>query len=154
MVLRKLDQLASTLQRLSPKTAASLRGKALRVGVNTDKMVKDVAAAVLEKVVRTTPHDTGQARANWQVAISTSKPATAQLLGHVDYDGDATIAEGKSKIYGTPRALGQTIFISNSLDYIKALNDGWSKQAPAGFVQLAVQAGAHVASDANLTKGK
>lgn len=154
VVLRKLDDLASTLQRLSPRMAASLRGKALRVGINTDKLVKDVAAEVLDKVVHTTPHDTGQARGNWQVEISTNRPATAQLLGHLDYDGDATVAEGKAKIYGTPRALGQTIFISNSLDYIKALNEGWSKQAPSSFVQLAVQAGAHLASDANLTKGR
>lgn len=150
--MRAIDQLASTAQRLNPRLAASLRGQALRVGVNTDKLVKDVAAAVLDKVVHTTPHDTGQARANWQVEVSTNRPANTQLLGHTDYDGDATVTEGKSKIYGTPRVLGQTIYISNSLDYIKALNEGWSKQAPAGFVQLAVQAGAHVAAGANLTK--
>ncbi len=141
-VLRDVNQLASAMQRLSPATARSLRGLALRVGMNLEKAVEDVAVAVLDKVVHTTPHDTGQARANWQVTVRAARPPTTPLIGKLDYDGDATVAEGTAKIRGTPRPDGHVVFITNALPYIQALNEGHSQQAPAGFVELAVQAGA------------
>ncbi len=36
---------------------------------------------------------------------------------------------------------GQKIYITNNLPYIRRLNDGYSKQAPAGFVERAVLIG-------------
>lgn len=145
-VIQAFHRLANEMQRLSPRMAATLRGRALRVGVNTDRLVKDVAIAALDTVVHATPHDTGQARANWQVAISTKRPAMQPQLGKLDYEGDRTVAEGTALIQSTQRRLGETIYISNALDYIQALNEGWSKQAPAGFVEKAVQKATHVAS--------
>ena len=37
------------------------------------------------------------------------------------------------------RLEGGNIFISNNVPYILALNDGTSRQSPAGFVQNAIQ---------------
>lgn len=149
-VRRRMDELASALQALSPTAAASMRGKALRVGLSTDKVTKKVAKAILENVVYATPHDTGQARANWQVVISEMTPATSPLLGETDYDGGPTIAAGTSIIEGTNRVPGQTIWISNALDYIVPLDEGRSTQRAAGFVARAVQAGSRVAKQARL----
>lgn len=75
------------------------------------------------------------------------------MFGEFDYDGDRTIAAGEALIRSTPRPDGHSIYISNSLPYISALNHGHSGQAPAGFVELAVQAGSQVASNAKLLKG-
>jgi hypothetical protein len=152
-VTRAIDDVALELQSLSPEAAKSLRGVALRVGISTDKLVKEVAVAVLDRVVHATPHDTGQARANWQANIAASAPNVPQLLGKLDYEGDATVAEGTAKIQYSSRTPGQSIYISNSLDYIEALNNGHSQQQPAaGFVELAVQVGAKVASEAAALK--
>jgi hypothetical protein len=152
VAVRKLYQLADSLQKISPAAARSLRGKALRVGLNIDQMVKDVASAVLEKVVSTTPHDTGRARANWQTAVRISRPISEPEWEKYDYEGTHTIEDGKALIQSSPRPDGSTVYISNSLPYIKALNDGWSKQAPANFVELAVQAGSQAVSNSKVLK--
>lgn len=146
-VVRAIEDVAAASQALSPKLAMSLRGAALRVRVNTDKLVKDVAVKALDVVVHRTPHDTGQARANWQVSISNSSPAAEQLIGEVDYEGDATVAKGTSIIMSSKRAPGETIFISNALDYIVPLDRGHSQQAPNGMVAQAIQAAQSVASN-------
>ena len=149
-VTRALHSVADALQSLSPTAAMSMRGRALRVGVSTDKLVKKVAMAVLDKVVHATPHDTGQARANWKVTVQETSPSDGPFFGELDYDGDRTVAEGQSIMGESPREAGQTIWISNALPYIEALNDGWSNQAAAGFVGLAVQQGSTVARNSKL----
>ncbi len=146
-VVRSIDNLAATSQALSPSLAKSLRGMALRVRVNTDKLVKDVAIKALDVVVHRTPVDTGQARANWQVSITHASPSTDQLLGHTDPTGDGTVAKGTAEILSHKRQAGETIFISNSLDYIVPLDMGWSSQAPMGMVAQAIQAAQQVASN-------
>lgn len=149
-MLRDINQLAASAHKLSPALARSLRGHALRVGLNLEKAVQETAVAVLDKVVHTTPHDTGQARANWQVAVRAARPINEPLIGKLDYSGDETVIAGEAVIRGTPRPDGHTIYISNSLPYIQALNEGHSKQAPEGFVELAVQAGAQAAEKARV----
>lgn len=148
-VVREIDDLASAFETLSPGLAASLRGTALRVGVNTDTAVRKAAVAMLQKAVKATPVDTGQARGNWQVNVTNQVPAVPFLKGTVDTNGDATIAAGMATI-SSKRVPGQTVFISNSAPYIEALDNGWSRQAPAGMTRLAMQAGSHAVSNAEL----
>lgn len=138
--VRALEQLADSSQKLSPSLAKSLRGQALRLGVNLERVVKDAAIAILDTVVHTTPHDTGRARRNWSASIRTSRPTNA-TTEDTDYDGDLTVAEGTAIIKASPRAPGQGIFISNALEYIVPLNEGHSQQAAAGFVERGVQSG-------------
>lgn len=152
VVLRAIEQLADACQKLSPALAKSLRGRMLRIGINADRMVKEAAIAALDKVVHTTPHDTGQARANWQVAIRSARPINTPTEEQ-DYDGDATVAKGTAIIRGTKRQPGQVIFISNSLPYIQRLNEGWSQQAAAGFVERSVQAAVHAAAKVKIIDG-
>lgn len=148
-VVREIEDLASACELLSPEMALSIRGTALRVGVATDTLVRNVAVAMLEKAVRTTPVDTGQARGNWQVNVSSEVPEVPFLKGHTDEVGDATIAAGKATI-SSKRQPGQSIFISNSAPYIDALDHGWSQQAPFGMSALALQAGQNAASNAKI----
>ena len=103
--------------------------------VNVDREVIKVAGLAQQVVVTSTPVDTGRARANWQASLDS--PITFPIDDE-DPGGGATVALNDSVI--SARKSNQTIYISNNLDYIKALNEGWSAQAPAGFVQKAVQA--------------
>lgn len=150
--VRGVNQVAAAAQKLSPRVAAALRGAALRLGINTDKLVKQVAVTVLDKVVHTTPHDTGRARGNWQVKINVGSPATNPMPENFDYEGDETVAKGTAIINGTQRKPGQTIFISNALPYIDLLDHGSSTQAPFGMVAQAVQAARQTVSNARLFK--
>lgn len=151
-VVRSIEQLADAAQKLSPSLAKSLRGRALRVGLNLDRAVKETAIAVLDTVVHKTPHDTGQARRNWQVAIRSARPINTPLE-ETDYEGDRTVAEGTAIIRSTARQPGQVVFITNALPYIQRLNEGWSQQAPAGFVEQCVQAGIRAAQKVRIVDG-
>lgn len=84
-----------------------------------------------------TPVDTGWARANWlsSVTKSINKPE-----GSPENVSAAETAK-QAGLLGllTYRLKAGPVFISNNVPYILRLNDGHSKQAPAGFVQRAIQ---------------
>lgn len=100
-----------------------------------DKRIRRTALAVDAQLVLTTPVDTGRARSNWVPSINTPQIKIVEP-GQRESIGEAI------KNY----ELDQTIFITNSLPYIRSLNDGHSQQAPAGFVDLAIQAGVRAAN--------
>ena len=119
---------------------------------NADKLKRRVALAVDAAVVMATPVDTGRARANWQV--ETDGPAVGTIP--VFYEGKSGTTSGQNaqaaidqgqKVIEAARA-GQAFHITNNLPYIGGLNDGYSAQAPAGFVQKAVREGIDVVHSA------
>lgn len=75
----------------------------------------------------------GQARRNWQVTFDV--PAVAALPG-TDANGGRAMNEGYAKV-ATLTAPGR-VYISNPLEYMDALENGWSRQAPQGMVARAV----------------
>lgn len=99
-----------------------------------ERMLREAALRVLTQVVISTPVDTGRARGNWQVSVGS--PISAEIK-RLDKVGNSTIAAGNTTI-GTARS-GDTIWIANNVPYIGRLNDGYSSQAPANFVELAIQ---------------
>jgi hypothetical protein len=82
----------------------------------------------------------GRARANWIPTLGVPHTGT---VDRIDKQGAATIAL-LAPVTADFR-LGQTIWISNSLPYIVPLNNGHSTQAPAGYVEMAVQEGLRAA---------
>lgn len=92
-----------------------------------------LATEIQANLVESTPVDTGWARANWLASVgvpNTSSPGRPK---------------GKSKISKRPKVvtsykLGSGgIWIANNVPYIGRLADGWSQQAPAGWVDAAIQ---------------
>ena len=77
------------------------------------------------ELVMVTPKDTGFASNNWILSIGAPAEITVPLGG----PGAALAA------LGTVTGL-QPIFITNNVEYITALDDGWSPQAPKGFVKI------------------
>jgi len=78
----------------------------------------------------------GRARANWLPSLDVPSDAT---VDQPDPSGTQTMAR-MGQVTARFR-LGQRIWISNNLDYIQRLNEGHSTQAPAGFVEAAIQVG-------------
>lgn len=119
-----------------------------RIEENADALTRKTALAVDAAVVIATPVDEGRARSNWQVNLDGPADGTVDAYspGEEGSTGGANtraaIEQGKSTIstYQGGRA-GAAIHITNNLPYIKRLNDGWSGQAPAGFVENAVLVG-------------
>lgn len=128
-----------------PFNAAEIRD-ALE-GELLDIIHKD-AEAIVRAVVLSTPvgnialwqspppagYKPGKHRANWQVTFGN---ASIRVLEIRDTTGGATIARAFQKIRAYKR-LGLRLFLSNNAPAIVRLNQGWSTQAPAGFVEQAV----------------
>lgn len=77
----------------------------------------------------------GQARRNWRIA---KLAPDRSVLPGTDASGQAATAAA----YGVLATITEpvTIWISNPLPYMDALENGWSKQAPGGIVGQAVRA--------------
>ncbi len=116
-----------------------------RIEENSDVLTRKVAVAVDGAVVLATPVDTGRARSNWQVEIDSAASGTieAHVPGKEGSTGgpNAQMAMDLGKERIADYKSGQTIHITNNLPYIGRLNDGYSAQAPAGFVENAVLVG-------------
>lgn len=140
---RTLLELADSLE----KRAAKLDDEACRVAIHT-------AETIVADLAYKTPVDTSQALSNWQVSIGS--PVDSKIPPYYPGEGGSTRnASAQATIDAARNTLkskrpGVTIFISNVLPYIRRLNDGYSKQAPAGFVERSVLIGRNVIKKAKL----
>lgn len=130
-----------------------LRAEELERGVT--RLVQTVSIAVDQALVLSTPVDTGRARSNW--IVSTGQPtsevippyAPGENLGTGEgANANAALEQGRQEAENY--RLGQTLFITNNLPYIGRLNDGSSAQAPAMFVEEAIQEGVRAVEGADL----
>lgn len=100
---------------------------------------RKVVLAVDAAVVLATPVKSGRARSNWIPTIGTASDAViTKDEDKYDKTGGEAIAAAQGIAEGIK--FGSTVYISNNLPYINRLNQGHSQQAPAGFVEKAVQA--------------
>lgn len=127
----------------------NIRKRGSQIENSATRVVKQASARALKALVRGTPVDTGRARSNWRVGIGA--PTSAEIdpyspgrhLGiNESANANAAIAAGLARINSVKgkAGLGLTtaIYISNNTKYIGRLNSGYSKQAPAGFVEKAL----------------
>ena len=106
-----------------------------------------VALTILGDLVYKTPVDTSQALSNWQVSLRTPTPLGGEIPPyHPGLGGWTRGASAQEAIRAAKQVLsgkkpGDTIYLSNVLDYIVPLNEGSSTQQAAGFVERAVLLG-------------
>lgn len=143
-----LDEFAKRIDRI-----------AVRVEGNVERAVKDCAQAVLRSVVENTPVDTGLARSNWTPELDRAFEGLfpARAPGKDGSTGEenaaATIEAGVPTIEAFDIKKNESIHVTNNAGHIRALNDGHSKQAPAGFVQIAVMDGLATVRGAKVVDG-
>ena len=103
----------------------------------SDTTVRRLALAADQTLVSATPVDTGRARSNWMVQLGSASSETRDPMpeGQLLSEAAATISAYRS----TPAGPGPEIHITNNLPYIQRLNEGHSAQAPAAFVEQAIQ---------------
>ena len=109
--------------------------------------MRDCAGAVARSVIGGTPADTGRARSNWSAQMD--EAARGLIPAYVPGRAGSTAQENaKAAVQAAVAKIAEfnidkhkSIHITNNLPYIGSLNDGHSKQAPAGFVQMATLAG-------------
>jgi hypothetical protein len=101
-----------------------------------NKEARIVALKALRNVVLATPVDTGRARGNWRVGVNFDPTGEIERKSR---KGSIAIKVGQSEIAGAKDKGLVDIVIANNLSYIERLNDGWSEQAPAKFVEKAIR---------------
>jgi hypothetical protein len=124
-----------------------------------DRVVRRTALSILRGLVKASPVDTGRFRASWGIAVGAPyDQAATESRGVMRTKAGRTrrTKAGKVKKHPVPQPsfaarsaglgsfrIGETVHISNPLPYGPALNNGHSRQAPAGFVDLVVDAVRH-----------
>lgn len=125
-----------------------------RVEANAPAIARRVALAVDQVLVLATPVDKGRARSNWQVRIGAPTEGVREAFSPGEKgstgaaNAQAQIAHAQAVVASYPG--GSSIHITNNLPYIQRLNDGWSAQAPAGFVEASVQAGVRAVQNSKI----
>ena len=125
--------------------ATSLEKKAKAIDEAASKLAVDTALTIVGDLAFKTPVDTSQALSNWIVTLET--PSSDKIKPHFPGEGGSTQRASAAETMNNARAIlakkkpGQKIYITNNLPYIRRLNEGYSKQAPAGFVERAVLIG-------------
>jgi hypothetical protein len=131
---KTLLDLAVTMDKL----AASLTLEGSRAAIET-------ALVIHHNLTQVTPVDTSTALSNWDIFIGSyeNNPHEPYFMGKRGSTklASARKADSEAFINLSTKKPGETIFIVNSLDYITKLNDGSSRQEPAGFVERAITLG-------------
>lgn len=142
---------------------ARMNIRAANVPKEVNRVKRLAALAVDQTIVLATPVDTGRARSNWLVSLG---QPTSQAIDPYDpltpgrdpvkigEGGNAQGAIDQAQQEIAKAVPEQSIYITNNVPYIKKLNEGWSSQAPAEFVQQAIDAGLKVVAGARIDTGK
>lgn len=89
----------------------------------------DLAMEVYWNLIQATPVDTGTAMHSWDIAESEAG------IKDIEYGDYISTPVDIPKI----RARAENIVIGTRSEYMKYLNEGWSQQAPALFVEKAIE---------------
>ena len=132
----------ATLQDLAKRMEAA--AKELPDKVN--EVSKKVATGITEYLATETPVDTSRALSNWQVGLG--GPVRYEIEPHFPgFNGYTASPSSKQTILEAVAELdkkkpGETVYISNNVDYIEELNLGKSPQADPGFATtVAIEVG-------------
>jgi hypothetical protein len=129
--MANLHDLAERLERIAVQTR--------QVG---NEVKKAAVIAIVTDLAYNTPIDEGVHLSNWQVGIG--RPPQGPRGAHFPGEGGSTRTPNAQLTVGLARLAvervkpGVPVFISNEAPAIVRLNEGWSAQAPAGFVDRAL----------------
>lgn len=96
---------------------------------------RKIALDLDRAVVLATPVDTGRARGNWFASLNAPSSETTDST-------DATGSGAINRAAGIAQRakLGDSVWLTNNLPYILPLENGSSKQAPQGMVDVNLRA--------------
>lgn len=96
------------------------------VGEFVGDTLRTLSLDIDRRVILESPVDTGAARSNWLASVGSPISSVA------DIDIQGAINKGAVTISGAGDY--STIYVQNNLPYIQRLNEGWSAQAPSGYI--------------------
>ena len=118
--------------------AKKMRAWADDIPKQVNEVKKQVVQEIVLQVVPVTPVRTGQARSGYFVTNGDADTSSIPF-GPFTKDGYQSINRMRVALQGA--TFGVPMHITNNLPYIERLNDGYSAQAPAGFIEIAKATG-------------
>lgn len=106
---------------------------AKKAGFSTEEAVRVTCRTLNHGIVMDSPVDTGRFRGNWQGTIGSPASGTFDTE---DKSGAGTLAKANA---AADQSVGSVYYLVNNLPYARRLEYGYSSQAPAGMVRVAVQ---------------
>lgn len=139
--------------------AKRMKRRAANVVFGANKIKRKTALAVDQALVLSTPVDTGTARSNWLVSLDAPREEPIPAYTPLENGDQSETANAKAAMAQGSGVIAQAkpnqaIYLTNNVEYIRPLNEGHSAQAPAGFVEEAVDAGHRAAKSTRLDTGK
>jgi hypothetical protein len=128
------------------KFAGKMRKLGADVEAGADDAVREVGLVSNQGLITRTPVDTGQHRANWQVSVDAPIETVLE-----DTNAQAALERNKAVIR-TYKGERRVLLIQNNAPAIQRLNDGWSAQAPAGFIEKTLQEAANTVARRRVLK--
>lgn len=126
------------LNRKVCRTGAELQATLTEIMEAEVGMVRAAIAAAIvrefSELVKQTPVDTGRARAGWSIGTEPSEwtpPPGVWEEFLANGSIDSAVAKG---LTNKKLSEADVIYICNNVQYIMALEAGWSAQAPQGFI--------------------
>lgn len=114
---------------------ADLEKFAATIGVSVELVVKRTVFQLHRRITELTPVRTGRARASWGISYGSvpNDPGEPPSIGKVP------ISKQRSRVNPGDFAGAYGVWwIYNNLPYIQRLEEGYSRQAPAGMVAVAL----------------
>lgn len=113
-----------------------------RIGVYGEVLKKKTRRSAISfarqlrrELAKATPKDTGRAMSGWNATVGAPDYSEPGLLSETITRATA-LKNGREDLESFQ--LGEDFYIANGVPYIGRLNDGWSKQAPAGFIETTI----------------
>ena len=126
---------------------ADLRLFARLLDIDIALATRRVALQAFVGIVQKTPVDTGRARSNWGINVGAPAPPPSNAITEEEsarrnreqeeIAGESVTAKAVSAAEASSAGIDgkDIVHITNNLPYVPLLNQGTSKQAPAGFVE-------------------
>lgn len=107
-----------------------------------EKNVKRATLQLYGNLIRATPVDTGLARSNWNLRFGSADNTVTEdknaVKGQYTPESNRKIQEAQTTLQSNDLRFQSKIVISNHTKYILPLSNGWSPQAPAGWVDVEI----------------
>lgn len=100
-----------------------------RLQKHMDTVRRESIIALFDMAVFRTPVDTGRARGNWICTLN--EPSRGSME-----NSDETTSLNEIRSVVANSKVTDAVWLSNNLEYISALEYGWSAQAPNGMMRL------------------
>lgn len=113
--------------------ASDIAKWAKKAGLSAEEAVRMTCHTLNQDIIMASPVDTGRFRGNWQGTIGSPASGT---MDTEDKSGAGALAKANA---AAGSAVGSVYYLVNNLPYARRLEYGYSSQAPAGMVRVAVQ---------------